>query len=114
MGSGSSSGFKAHNLVCFTGEETDTYGTHAKPKEDKPKYQLRSWSINFVTQEGVPRPSFIIANLPAELRQTLLTLLQDFNDVFPWRYTQMPWLDSQLLIHRLKYQGESQADESDG
>lgn len=47
------------------------------------------------------QPIFVSAGLPTKLSSALFNLLQKFKDVFMWSYAKMPWLDPQLVKHRV-------------
>lgn len=55
-------------------------------KYDKPKDQGKELVKMLTTWKGESQPIFIRATLPVELWQALLTLLQEFKDVFTWTY----------------------------
>jgi len=51
--------------------------------------------------EADPRPIFISENLSPSEREDLISLVQEYIDVFAWNYEDMPGLDPQVAMHRL-------------
>ena len=48
-----------------------------------------------------PRPISISANLTEKENLELILLLKEFKDIFEWDYSEMPGLDSRLVLHTL-------------
>ncbi len=41
------------------------------------------------------------SDISTKTRQDLIGLLQEFKDVFAWSYQDMPWLSTDIVVHRL-------------
>jgi hypothetical protein len=39
--------------------------------------------------------------LEDDVKKGLIELLQEYVDVFAWSYQDMPWLDTDIVVHRL-------------
>ena len=55
--------------------------------------------INLGTDPQKPRHISISSKLSGEEKLELKLLLKEFRDVFAWDYSEMPWLDPELVIH---------------
>jgi len=51
--------------------------------------------------EANPKPIFISESLTSSEKEDLISLVQEYIDVFAWKYEDMPGLDSQVAMHRL-------------
>lgn len=52
--------------------------------------------------EGKPRPTYVSASLNDKEKEQLKSLLLEFVDCFAWNYKEMPGLDPDVAVHRLK------------
>ena len=41
------------------------------------------------------------ANLEGNVKNKLIQMLHDYVEVFAWSYEDMPWLDTDIVVHRL-------------
>jgi hypothetical protein len=94
------------NMVTIETEEEDFMESPEKaPKELEdtvPKNTIDELlEINLSTTAD-PRPTYISASLPPEVREQLKTLLKEYMDCFAWRYEEMPGLDPKIAVHKLK------------
>ena len=51
--------------------------------------------------EANPKPIFISDGLSPSEKKDLISLVQEYIDVFAWNYEDMPGLDPQVAMHRL-------------
>ena len=56
--------------------------------------------VNLGTMEE-PRITYINSLLPTDLKESIISLLQEFKDCFVWNYDEMSGLDRSLVEHRL-------------
>lgn len=66
-----------------------------KPKKDKLE------EINLAHSGEDPRITYINEGLPIEFKGALISLLKEYQDVFTWKYDEMPGLDPRLVTHKL-------------
>ena len=52
-----------------------------------------------------PRPISISLKLSKKEKEELILLLKEFKDVFAWDYSEMPGLDTGLVVHTLNVGG---------
>ena len=67
---------------------------HELPTEDKVA------QIN-LGDEAKPKPIFINESLSPSEKEDLISLIQEYIDVFAWNYKDMPGLDPRAAMHRL-------------
>ena len=53
-----------------------------------------------------PRITYISSLLPIDLKEHIISLLQEFKDCFAWNYDEMPRLDRSLVEHHLPIRSE--------
>ncbi|BFG30000.1 hypothetical protein CerSpe_162740 [Prunus speciosa] len=58
-------------------------------------------TINLSNDPSVQRPISISVHLAREEKEALVSLLEEFRDVFAWSYEEMPGLDPNLVSHTL-------------
>ena len=68
-------------------------------REMKP-HQEETELINLETGEGKKEVK-VGTGMTAPIRQGLITLLEEYQDVFAWSYQDMPGLDSDIVQHKL-------------
>ena len=51
--------------------------------------------------EANPKPIFISEGLSPSEKKDLISLVQEYIDVFAWNYEDMPGLDPRVAMHRL-------------
>lgn len=54
-----------------------------------------------VGDEANSKPVFISESFPSNNKDNLLTLIQEYINVFDWNYKNMPGLDPYVSMHRL-------------
>ena len=59
--------------------------------------KLEEINLGFNPQE--PRPISISSRLSEKVKLELISLLEEFKDVFVWDYSEMPGLDPRLVVH---------------
>ena len=59
--------------------------------------KLEEINLGFNPQE--PRPILISSRLSEKVKLELISLLEEFKDVFVWDYSEMPGLDPRLVVH---------------
>jgi ribonuclease HI len=57
--------------------------------------------INLSSDPNVHRPISISASLSVEERMHLVELLKEYQDIFAWKYDEMPGIDPKLVAHSL-------------
>ena len=67
---------------------------HEPPTEDKVA-QIK------LGDEANPKPIFISDDLSPSEKKHLISLVQEYIDVFAWNYEDMPGLDPRVTMHRL-------------
>lgn len=55
----------------------------------------------YIGDGSTPRPTFMNANMDADQKNKVCTLLREFVDCFAWSYIEMPGLSRDLDEHRL-------------
>ena len=55
--------------------------------------------INLGSNPQEPRPISISLRLSKKVKLELISLLEEFKDVFAWNYSEMPGLDPRLVVH---------------
>ena len=61
--------------------------------------------VNLGTMEE-PRITYISSLLPSNLKEWVIAILQEFKDWFSWNDDKMPWMDRNLVEHRLPIKSE--------
>lgn len=101
MRSGHSLGSELHNISCSAGVQAGNNDSHAElehpPRGKAEEHDEELVEVNLATQGEEPHLIFISAKSPAELREALLILTQEFKHAFRWTYAQMPRLNSHLI-----------------
>lgn len=90
-----------NNTICFVGDQIDEQAVNNGPDAERPKNQGEELDEGEPRRRKEPRPVFLSACLTKELKDGVLTLLREFQDVFAWTYGEMPGLDSRLVTHKL-------------
>ena len=67
----------------------------SKPQVHDP---MKEVNIDIVEEPGI---TYISSLLSTNLKEQIISLLQEFNDCFAWNYDEMPRLDRGLMEHRL-------------
>ncbi|KAJ1696334.1 hypothetical protein LUZ63_004846 [Rhynchospora breviuscula] len=62
--------------------------------------------VNLGTEEE-PRPTFINASLSPSRREQLKAFLRQYIDCFAWNYNEMPGLNPEVAVHKLKIDKEA-------
>lgn len=57
--------------------------------------------VNLTGENEKPRLVFLSASLTTELKDGVLALLREYQDVFAWTYGEMPRLELRLVTHKL-------------
>ncbi|KAM1184237.1 hypothetical protein ACFX15_013225 [Malus domestica] len=70
-------------------------------EDHRPQVKDPLEEINVGTADD-PRPLFISALLPQQMKDELRALLTEFKDCFAWSYHEMPGLDRTLVEHELR------------
>ncbi|KAM2893649.1 hypothetical protein FF1_008976 [Malus domestica] len=73
----------------------------AELEDHRPQVKDPLEEINVGTTDD-PRPLFISALLPQQMKDELRVLLEEFKDCFAWSYHKMPGLDHTLAEHKLR------------
>ncbi|KAM1282230.1 hypothetical protein ACFX2H_022619 [Malus domestica] len=73
----------------------------AELEDHQPQVKDPIEEINVGTADD-PRPLFISALLPQQMKDELRALLTEFKDCFAWSYHEMPGLDRTLVEHELR------------
>ena len=73
----------------------------AELEDHQPQVKDPLEEINVGTADD-PRPLFISALLPQQMKDELRALLTEFKDCFAWSYHEMPGLDRTLVEHELR------------
>ncbi|XP_070677779.1 uncharacterized protein [Malus domestica] len=73
----------------------------AELEDHRPQVKDPLEEINVGTVDD-PRPLFISALLPQQMKDELRALLTEFKDCFAWSYHEMPGLDRTLVEHELR------------
>ncbi|XP_070664519.1 uncharacterized protein [Malus domestica] len=97
------------NLVEFLAEEDpgpalsfdQVQAAPAELEDYRPQVKDPLEEINVGTA-GDPRPVFVSALLPQQMKDELRALLTEFKDCFAWSYHEMPGLDRALVEHELR------------
>lgn len=56
--------------------------------------------------ESEPEVVFVIAKLKRSLKNQIITLLNEFNDVFAWSYEDIPGFNTNIVVHHLPLEHE--------
>ncbi|XP_070677860.1 uncharacterized protein [Malus domestica] len=75
--------------------------TPAELEDHRPQVKDPLEEINVGTTDD-PRPLFISALFPQQMKDKLRALLTEFKDCFAWSYHEMPGLDRTLVEHELR------------
>ena len=57
--------------------------------------------VDLGTNSQELKPISISSKLSEEEKLELVLLLKEFRDVFTWDYSEMPWLDPELVVYML-------------
>ena len=71
-----------------------------KMEDNKPQVHDPMEEVNLGTMEEA-RITYISSLLPIDLKEHIISLLQEFKDCFSWNYDEMLGLDRSLVEHRL-------------
>ena len=71
-----------------------------KMEDNKPQVHDPMEEVNLDTVEQ-PRITYISSLLSTNLKEQIISLLQEFKDYFAWNYDEMSGLDRRLVEHRL-------------
>ena len=74
-------------------------------EDNKPLVHDLMEEVNLSTMED-PRITYISSLLPANLKEHIISLLQEFKYCFFWNYDEIPGLDRGLMEHRLPIRPE--------
>lgn len=104
---------KATHEVCYMvstepNEEEYEITTNEAPKELEEGGQNtidELIEVNLENEER-PRPMFISASLPDNMKEMATNFLKEYIDCFTWSYYEMPGLDPQVATYRLKIDPE--------
>ena len=69
-------------------------------EDNKPQVHDPMEEVNIGTMEE-PKTTYISSLLPSNLKEQIMSLLQEFKDCFAWSYDEMSGLDRTLLEHCL-------------
>ena len=69
-------------------------------EDNKPQVHDLMEEVNLDTMEE-PRSTYIISLLSTNLKEHIISLLQEFKDCFAWNYDEIPILDRSLVQHHL-------------
>ena len=78
---------------------TSTPREEQKERRVEPVEDLESIQLDGQFPEHVVR---IGSRLPGELREKLINFLKEYEDAFAWSHEDMPGIDPEVIVHRLK------------
>ena len=74
-------------------------------EDNKPQVHDPTKEFNLNTMQE-PRITYIGSLLSTNLKEYIISLLQEFKDCFAWNYDEMPKLDRDLMEHQLPIRPE--------
>lgn len=70
-------------------------------KEERRRKPTEDLIIIYVDLNDPKKVTYIGASLPGSLKDKLIKFLQDNKNVFAWITADMPWIDQELITHKL-------------
>ena len=58
--------------------------------------------INLANEGENEKPIKIGVNFPKDLKHELIALLKEFREIFTWSYQDMPGLDTEIVVHKIR------------
>ena len=101
-------------MVCYVAQE----GSEEEVNEEKEDEIATAKGVQVMAKEKLeeidlrsnpqePKPISISSRLSTKEKSELMLLLKEFKDVFVWDYSEMPGLDSGLVVHTLNVDPEA-------